>query len=67
MVLAPEFDETWELLCRLSPKRRAVVVLRYYEDLAVGEIASLMGMREGTVRSLLHRALTSLKEEIDHA
>jgi RNA polymerase sigma factor (sigma-70 family) len=64
--LPPELDEMWELLRRLPGRKRAVLVLRFYEDLSVGEIASLLDVREGTVRSLLHRSLSSLREKLDH-
>jgi RNA polymerase sigma factor (sigma-70 family) len=46
----------------LTPKRRMVVVLRYYCDLPVGEIAAVMQCRPSTVSSLLHRAMIDLKE-----
>jgi RNA polymerase sigma factor (sigma-70 family) len=46
----------------LTPKRRMVVVLRYYCDLPVGEIADVMQCRPSTVSSLLHRAMIDLKE-----
>jgi RNA polymerase sigma factor (sigma-70 family) len=54
----PEIDETWAELRRLPPRQRAVVVLRFYQDLPLTEIAELLGRPAGTVRSDLHRALT---------
>jgi RNA polymerase sigma factor (sigma-70 family) len=56
--------EMREALARLSPKRRTVVVLRFYEDMKVDDIAALLGCRPGTVSSLLHRALKDLREVI---
>jgi RNA polymerase sigma-70 factor (sigma-E family) len=61
---APEIDETWAALARLSPRRRAAVVLRYYADLPEQEIADVLGCRVGTVKSLLSRALGQLKQVI---
>ena len=61
---APELDETWAALAGLSERQRAVVVLRYYADLPLAEIAALMGCRTGTVKSQLHRALDQLKDVI---
>ncbi|HEV7721781.1 MAG TPA: sigma-70 family RNA polymerase sigma factor [Iamia sp.] len=58
--------EMREALARLSPRRRTVVVLRFYEDLKVDDIAALLGCRPGTVSSLLHRALKDLREVVDH-
>jgi RNA polymerase sigma-70 factor (ECF subfamily) len=45
----------------LSPKHRAVVVLRFYEDLSVDEIAEVVGCPSGTVKSRLHHALRHLQ------
>ena len=62
--LAPELDETWQALAALSPKRRVALVLRYYEDLSVEDVARVMGCRVGTAKSLIHRGLESLKQEL---
>jgi len=51
------------LLERLSPKARAVVVLRFYHGLSDPEIADELHCREGTVRSILSRALRSLRTD----
>lgn len=60
----PEIDETWNEVCRLPQRQRAVVVLRFYEDLPLTEIARLLGRPEGTVRSDLHRALDRLRRTL---
>lgn len=54
-------DELWTALGTLAPRQRAVLVLRYYEQLPDGEIAALLGAREGTIRSLASRALATLR------
>ena len=46
----------------LPHEQRKTVVLRYYADLTVPEIARALGCREGTVKSRLHRALARLRE-----
>ncbi|MEU5973264.1 SigE family RNA polymerase sigma factor [Streptomyces sp. NPDC047315] len=51
-------------LRRLTPKQRAVVVLRYWEDLSVVETAGLLGMRENTVKSHAMRGLAALRVEL---
>ena len=58
---APEVDEVWKLLQGLPTAQRAVVVLRFYEDLGLGDIAAVLGRPASTVRSDLRRALTKLK------
>ena len=52
-------------LSRLSPEHRQVVVLRYFADMTVPEVAQSVGVREGTVKSRLHRALGRLREELE--
>lgn len=52
-------------LARLSPRRRLAIVLRYYDDLPVHEIAEIMGSRPSTVSSLIHRALRDLQGVLD--
>ena len=52
-------------LRRLPLRQRTVVVLRFYEDLPEADIARIMHIRVGTVKSTLHRALAKLREEIE--
>ena len=59
-----EAREMLDALARLKPDWRAVVVLRFYGDMSQEEIADVLGMRLGTVKSSLHRALGQLREEI---
>lgn len=54
-------DAMRQLLDRLAPRARAVLVLRYYEDLDDNAIADLMGIAPSTVRSTAARALASLR------
>lgn len=54
-------EQLWTALGSLSPRQRAVLVLRYYEDLGDREIAAALGCREATVRSLASRGLTVLR------
>jgi RNA polymerase sigma-70 factor (sigma-E family) len=57
-------DHIRDVIARLPERQRTVVVLRFYEDLPLHEIAALMGIRTGTVKSQLHRALAALRKEI---
>jgi len=57
-------DELISSLRRLPDRQRAVVVLHYYVDLSEAEIAQILGMRIGTVKSALHRARARLQSEV---
>lgn len=48
----------------LDPELRATVVLRYYADLPVADIARMLGVPVGTVKSRLHRAAEVLRTEL---
>ncbi|MFD1541524.1 SigE family RNA polymerase sigma factor [Nonomuraea guangzhouensis] len=55
------FGELWKELATLPRKQRVVLVLRYYEDLPDEEIAAILGISRGTVRSQVYRALATLR------
>ncbi len=57
-------DDVWRAVSRLSPKLRAVVVLRYYNDLSYLEISDVLGIPLGTVKSRLNHALIEVREAL---
>jgi RNA polymerase sigma-70 factor (sigma-E family) len=64
IVGAPELDDTWAAVCRLPFRQRAVLTLRYYEDMTEAEIAEVLGCRLGTIKSAHHRAINRLRGEL---
>ena len=67
---APGRSEAWlagadvrAALQALTPRQRAVLVLRYYEDLSERQIAETLGVSVGTVKSQAHAAMRRLREE----
>ncbi|MEO3792104.1 SigE family RNA polymerase sigma factor [Nonomuraea sp. B10E15] len=56
-----EREELWQAVGRLPARQRAVVVLRFYEDLPVAEVARILGCQEGTVKSQCAKALAKLR------
>ncbi|MEU6389557.1 SigE family RNA polymerase sigma factor [Streptomyces sp. NPDC046939] len=53
-----------DVLKVLTPRQRAVVVLRYWEQMSTQETALALGTEIGTVKSTLHRALARLRKEL---
>jgi RNA polymerase sigma-70 factor (sigma-E family) len=60
-------DAMLTALSGLSPRQRACVVLRYYEDLPVAEIAKALGVAEGTVKRYLSEALPQMAARLSAA
>ena len=54
----------WDAVLHLPEEQRAAVTLYYYEDLPVAEIARVLGVAQGTVKSRLGRARQRLKEQL---
>ena len=66
--IAREFSgELTKAVRRLSEKHRLVIVLYYYDELSVHEIAKITGCLEGTVKSRLHFARRQLKKMLSDA
>ncbi len=59
-----ELVELRAALEQLTERERVVIVLRYFVDLPDAEIAAALGCRRATVRSLVHRALRTLRKEL---
>jgi RNA polymerase sigma-70 factor (sigma-E family) len=57
-------DAAWRLLATLPRQQRAVLVLRFYEDLPDDEIAAVLGCAASTVRSNAARGLASLRAAV---
>jgi RNA polymerase sigma-70 factor (sigma-E family) len=57
-------DELWALLATLSKTQRAVLVLRFFEDLDDTQISELVGCAEATVRVHAHRGLAKRRERM---
>jgi RNA polymerase sigma-70 factor (sigma-E family) len=67
--LAPPADHEramvlWQAVRALSARQRAVLVLRFHQDLTEAQVARLLGLPLGTVKSLGHRALARLRERL---
>lgn len=57
-------DEMWEIVNSLEEEFRTVIIMFYYNELSVKEIADYLGIADGTVKSRLNRGRKKLKELI---
>jgi RNA polymerase sigma-70 factor (ECF subfamily) len=55
----------WKALGELDERHRMAVVLRYFHELSISEIAEILSLKEGTVHSRLHTARERLKDALD--
>jgi RNA polymerase sigma-70 factor (sigma-E family) len=60
-------DYLWRALAGIPPRQRAVLVLRYYEGMTEGEVADVLGVSVGTVRSQTAKALAKLRLSLAEA
>lgn len=59
-----QVQAVWSAAGLLPPKQRTVFLLRFVEDMDLLEIAAVTGMKEGTVKTHLFRALQSVRERL---
>jgi RNA polymerase sigma-70 factor (sigma-E family) len=59
-------DILWQAIQRLPDRQKACLVLRYYEDMSVRDVASVLGVSEGAIKSNTSKAITRLREEVHH-
>lgn len=62
-----EASALWKVVQSLPPRQRAVIVLRYYEDLSEAEIADTLEISTGTVKSQASRAMATLRASLGPA
>jgi RNA polymerase sigma-70 factor (sigma-E family) len=59
-----ERDALWQHVKALPARQRAVLVLRFYEDMSEAQTAALLGISVGTVKSQTSRALSALRQRL---
>jgi RNA polymerase sigma-70 factor (ECF subfamily) len=60
-------DEVAAAVARLAPDQRIVVALRFWRDLSLDQVAEVLGIPVGTVKSRLYYALRNLRTELDRS
>lgn len=53
-----------DAMAKLSPAQRQIIILKYFEDLTIREIATLLDHPEGTIKTWLHKALGALRHDL---
>ena len=60
-----ELVKVWDTVATLPRKQRSVFLLRFVEEMELPEIATAMGLHVGTVKSHLHRALSTVRKAME--
>ncbi|MFP9035666.1 sigma factor-like helix-turn-helix DNA-binding protein, partial [Enterococcus faecalis] len=60
-----EWSETLDLFSKLDPKLRTPVLLRHYYGYTYAEIGVMLQIKEGTVKSRVHKGLQQIRKEWD--
>ena len=64
-VKSEQHDALRRAIERLPERMRAAVVLRYFEDMTEAEVADILGVSQGTVKSTVSRAVAKLRSDAD--
>jgi RNA polymerase sigma-70 factor (sigma-E family) len=59
-----DHEPLWQAIKALPPRQRAVIVLRYYDGLPEAEIADVLGISKGTVKSQASKAMSALRARL---
>jgi len=59
-----DYVALWESICKLPPKHRMVITLIYFKEYSQSEVAQILNIPVGTVKSRLHKAKIILKEAL---
>jgi RNA polymerase sigma factor (sigma-70 family) len=59
-----DYEEIWASLEALPDRQRQALVLRFYLDLTIAEVADLLDCPIGTAKSLIHRGLAGIREKV---
>ena len=65
-MVSEEQEQLITMLKFLPPERQQLLLLKYVDHLSNAEIGLIMGRTEGAIKSLYHRTLLSLRDEMDH-
>lgn len=64
LIRSQQLDNLMRILRRLTAERQQLIILKFVEDLSNAEIGVIMGRSEGAIKSLYHRTLNSLRDDV---
>lgn len=65
LMQSEERERLLRIIRRLPPERQQLILLKFVDDLSNAEIGQIMGRTEGAIKSLYHRTLLSLRDDLD--
>ncbi len=65
LVRSQEQDALLRMIRKLPPERQNLLILKFVEDMSNAEIGKIMGRSEGAVKSLYHRTLLALRDQLE--
>ncbi|MBL8091517.1 MAG: sigma-70 family RNA polymerase sigma factor, partial [Anaerolineales bacterium] len=60
-----EQDSLLKMIRKLPPERQNLLILKFVENMSNAEIGKIMGRSEGAVKSLYHRTLLALRDQLE--
>jgi RNA polymerase sigma-70 factor (ECF subfamily) len=60
-----EMEGLWKTIRKLTPDRQQLLILKFVERMSNAEVGVIMGKSEGAVKSLYHRTLLKLRDDLD--
>lgn len=65
MIKVQEVESLMKVIRKLSPERQHLLILKFVEDMPNAEIGVIMGRTEGAIKSLYHRTLLAVRDELE--
>ena len=62
-----DLNAIYSILGQIKPEYKEIIIMHYVNDLSIAEIAETLEKTQGAVRTMLHRALKSVKNKIEQA
>jgi RNA polymerase sigma-70 factor, ECF subfamily len=64
LLVRAELEAVWDVVASLSPQQRAIFLLRFVEEMSLAEVADVLSLRVGSVKTQLFRALEKVRRRM---